>query len=332
MGQAFMYQKRSYRLMVMLLVLATSVLGSASGVGDKRPQELLTLGRVDEAVSELQKQVASRATDAEAFHMLCRAYYSLENWDQAVKAGERAVELAPNKSAYHLWLGRAYGQKADRASIFSAPGLAKQARREFEKAVELNANDVSARSDLAEFYVEAPGIVGGGKDKARAQAEVLAKQDPAQGHWVQARLAEKDKDLTTAEREYKAAVAASNQDPAHVLNLASFYRQHGRYSEMEAAVTSAVGKPRRPNVLVDAASLLFRAGRSLPQAAQLVTKYLSGKEKSEEAPAFHAHYLLGQIREKQGDSAGAIKEYQAALELAKNYDPARSALNRLQKR
>ncbi len=319
------------RLLVAALVMGASVTAAAAVVGDKRPQELLTSGRVDEAVTELQKQVAARTTDAEVFHMLCRAYYSLENWDQAVKAGERAVELAPNKSAYHMWLGRAYGQKADNASIISAPGLAKRARKEFEKAVELNANDVSARSDLAEFYVEAPGIVGGGKDKARAQAEVLAKQQPALGHWVKARLAEKDKDLGTAEREYKAAVAASDQDPVHVLNLASFYRQQGRYSEMEAAVSSAVGKPRRANVLVDAASLLLRAGRSLPQAAQLVTRYLSGKEKSEEAPTFHAHYLLGQIREKQGDKAGAITEYQAALGLAKNYDPARNALSRLQK-
>lgn len=322
-------QAKQYLLVVALVVASVTVTSAAA---NGRPQELLTLGRVDEAVSELQKQIASRATDAEAFHMLCRAYYSLENWDQAVKACERAVGLAPNQSEYHMWLGRAYGQKADNANVFSAPGLAMQARKEFEKAVELNANDVSARSDLAEFYVEAPGIVGGGKDKARAQADLLAKQDPAQGHWVRARLAEKDKDLTTAEREYKAAVAASNQDPAHVLNLASFYRQHGRYSEMEAAVSSVVGKPRRPNVLVDAASLLLRAGRNFPQAAQLLKRYLTGKEKTEEAPAFHAHYLLGQIREKQGDSAGAIKEYQAALELAKNYDPARSALNRLQKR
>ena len=303
---------------------------AAAGVGT-RPQELLRTGRVDEAVAELQKQVAAQATDAEAHNMLCRAYYSVEKWDEAVKACERAVALAPTKSAYHMWLGRAYGQKADNASVFSAPGLARQARKSFEKAVELNANDVSARNDLAEFYVEAPGIVGGGKDKARMQADVLAKQDPASGHWVQARLAEKDKDLTTAEREYKAAVTASNQDPAPVLNLASFYRQQGRFQEMEAAISTAVGKPKRPNVLVDAASLLFRAGRSLPQAAQLVTKYLSGKEKNEEAPAFHAHYLLGQILEKQGDRAGAIKEYQASLELAKGYDPARSALNRLQK-
>jgi tetratricopeptide (TPR) repeat protein len=322
---------RSARPVIFLVMVCASLFAS-SNVSNRSAQDLLNSGRVDEAVSELQKRIAASGNDAEAFHLLNRAFYALENWDQAIRTGERAVELAPNKSEYHLWLGRSYGQKADKASIFSAPGLAKEARKHFEKAVELNGNDVSARSDLAEFYLEAPGIIGGGKDKAKAQADVLARQDPALGHWISARMAEKDKDFATAEREFKAAVAASNNDPVRWLNLASFYRRQGRYGEMESAISSAVGKPKKqPNVLVDAASLLLRAGRSLPQAAQLVSRYISGKEKSEEAPTFHAHYLLGQILEKQGDRSGAIKEYQAALELARDYDAARTALNRLQK-
>jgi tetratricopeptide (TPR) repeat protein len=317
------------RLGLALVALSATLF---AGESNRSAQDLLNSGRVDEAVLALQQRIAGSANDAEAYHLLTRAFYALENWDQAIKMGEKSVQLAPSKSDYHLWLGRAYGQKADKASIFAAPGLAKEARRHFEKAVELNGSDVSARSDLAEFYLEAPGIIGGGKDKARAQAEVLARQDPALGHWMNARLAEKEKDLTTAEREFKAAVDASGNDPVRWLNLASFYRRQARYPEMEQAISSAVGKPKKqPNVLVDAASLLLRAGRSLPQAAQLVSRYISGKEKSEEAPTFHAHYLLGQILEKQGDKSGAMKEYQAALNLAKDYDAARTALTRLQK-
>lgn len=296
------------------------------------PQELLNAGRVDEAVSALQKKISDSAGDAEAYHLLCRAYYSLEAWDQSVKAGERSVELAPGKSEYHLWLGRAYGSKAEKASVFSAPGLAKRAREQFEKAVELNGRDIHARSDLAEFYLEAPAIVGGGKEKARAQGDALFKLDPALGHWVNARLAEKDKDFGTAEREYKSAIAASNGDPVRWLNLASFYRRQNRLPEMEEAINKAVGKQRKPNnVLIDAANLLLRAGRNLPGASQLVTKYLSAKDQNEEAPAFYAHYILGQILEKQGDRAGAMKEYKAALQLAQSYESARAALNRLQK-
>ena len=58
--------------------------------------------------------------------------------------------------------------------------------------------------DLGEFYAEAPGIIGGGKDKARQQADALMSLDPAIGHWVLARIAEKEKDPAKAESEYRA--------------------------------------------------------------------------------------------------------------------------------
>jgi TolA-binding protein len=101
---------------------------------------------------------------------------------------------------------------------------------------------------------------------------------------------------------------------------------------MEDAITKAVNAQKKStNLFFDAGKLLYRAGRNLPQAAQLLAKYIAGKEKSEDAPAFEAHYLLGQIREKQGNKDDAKKEYQAALALAKDYKQAREALARLNK-
>jgi len=71
-----------------------------------------------------------------------------------------------------------------------------------KKAVELDGSNVAARSDLAEFYMEAPGIMGGGQDKSRAQADALMRS-PSQKPTGSSRLAEKNKDTGTAEREYK---------------------------------------------------------------------------------------------------------------------------------
>ena len=73
----------------------------------------------------------------------------------------RVVE--PNNGEYHLWLGRTYGEKADASNFLTAAGLAKKVRTEFERAVQLDPGNVMARTDLAEFYLEAPGIVGGGQ-------------------------------------------------------------------------------------------------------------------------------------------------------------------------
>ena len=67
----------------------------------------------------------------------------------------------------------------------SAASLAGKVRNEFEAAVRLDPNNVDARSDLGEFYLEAPGIVGGGRDKAEAQTQALAALDPAKGRLPQ---------------------------------------------------------------------------------------------------------------------------------------------------
>src|SRR5271169_3032282 len=132
------------------------------------PKELLAAGRVDDAIQTLQHQIELSSTNAESHNLLCRAYFMLEEWDRGIAACERARSLDPNKALYYLWLGRIYGEKADRAGFLSAAGLAKKVRTSFERAVELDPQSWEARADLAEFYLEAPGIVGGGRDKALA--------------------------------------------------------------------------------------------------------------------------------------------------------------------
>jgi hypothetical protein len=98
---------------------------------------------------------------------------------------------------------------------------------------------------------------------------------------------------------------------------------------MQDALKQAAAAPMdQPEVLVDAASNLLRANRDLPFATQLLHRYLSSTT-VEQAPPFKAHYLLGNILEKQGDKTGAAKEYQTALALAKDFGRAREALNRV---
>ena len=240
------------------------------------------------------------------------------------------MSLAPDNSQFHLWLGRIYGEKADKSGFMTAAGLARKVRDEFEKAVHLNPRSVDARSDLAEFYLEAPGIVGGGRDKAQEQADSLVSLDPARAHWVNARIAEKKKDFNTAEQEYRAAIAASHGSASAWLNLGLFYRHRERWDDMEQALTHVRGAPLdRPDALVDAAEILLHSQRNLPEAVQLLRAYLNSSAKVEQAPAFKVHYLLGTAVEKLGDRQGAATEYRSALDLAHEFQPAQQALQRV---
>jgi tetratricopeptide (TPR) repeat protein len=317
------------RLRTIILVLALSSVAALAAADDSAPA-LLAAGRADDAITSLHSKINISPNDAESYNLLCRAYYSMGDWDRGISACEKSVALDPNNSRYHLWLGRIYGEKADAANFMSAASLAGKVRNEFEAAVRLDPNNVDARSDLGEFYLEAPGIVGGGRDKAEAQAQALAALDPAKADYIKGRLAEKKKDFATAEREYRAAIEASHGSALTWFNLALFFRHQQRWNEMEDAIQQAVSaQVDRPEIIMESGEILLRSGRNFPAAVQYLRRYLALNSKVEEAPAFKAHYLLGTALEKQGDKQGAAQEYRAALSLAKNFSRAQEALDRL---
>jgi tetratricopeptide (TPR) repeat protein len=314
------------RLLVGLLSISPLL---SFAIDAQTPQALLATGRVDQALTTLQQELQTSPT-AEAYNLVCRAYFELESWDAGIPACEKAVSLDPENGLYHLWLGRVYGEKADRSSFLSAASLAGKVRTEFERAVEFSPRNVEARTDLAEFYLEAPGFVGGGKDKARAEADQIVPLNPAMAHWVKGRIAERNKENTAAEQEYRAAIAASQSGARAWLNLAGFYRHMNRLDEMEQALhTMESSPPDHSAAFVDGASLLFRTGRDPALAVRLLHRYIDSSSTVEEAPVFKAHYLLGEVLEKQGDRAAATEQYRAALAMAHSFRPAQEALKRL---
>ena len=313
----------------LILVLALFSSAALAAADDSAPA-LLAAGRADDAITRLHSKINSSPNDAEAYNLLCRAYFSMGDWDHGISACEKAVALEPNNSRYHLWLGRIYGEKADGSNFFSAASLAGKVRTEFETAVRLDPNNVDARSDLGEFYLEAPGIVGGGRDKAEAQVQVLAALDPAKADYLKGRMAEKKKDVVTAEREYRAAIEASHGSALTWFNLALFFRHQQRWNDMEDAIQRAVSAQLdRPEIIMESGEVLLRSGRNVQAAVQYLRRYLALNSKVEEAPAFKAHYLLGTALEKQGDKQAAAQEYRAALSLAKGFSRAQEALDRL---
>lgn len=311
------------KMAALLLVLLLAAVGSAA---DPATLQMLTGGSLNDFLAVLLKN-----NDPEAYNLLSRAYYAMEDWDSAIRYGERAVSARPDNATYHWWLGRQYGEKAAVSNPLLAANLARKTKNEFERSVKLDPTNVAVRADLSEYYIEAPFIMGGGIDKARDQAAQVQKYDAATGHWILARAAEQEKHYDEAEREYRAAIASATSPAPHWMNLAAFYRGRGRLDDMERAIASALAVPGNPAATYyDAAGELSSAGRNYPAAAQYLKKYLASGSFVEDAPAFRAHYRLGQIYEKMNNKPGAIAEYQSCLALASGFDRARQALDQLQ--
>src|SRR5271166_3851122 len=307
-------------------VIGLLLLAAAIAAADPAVVELLSLGRMNEAISVLITR-----NDPVSAHLLSRAYYATERWDNAVKYGERAVTLRPDEANYHLWLAREYGQKAANANPLTAATLARKAKNEFETAVQLDPVSVEARLDLARYYTEAPAIMGGGVDKARDQAAQVAKYNSAKSHLILARIAEKEKQFPQAESHLRQAIRQAKEPSEYWLDLAEFYRLRGRPDDMQKAVQSALAQSGvAADTYFEAANELFLGNRDCPDAILYLQKYLASGELVEGDPAFRAHYVLGQIYEKMGQAPAAVSEYQASLALASGFERARKALSHLQ--
>lgn len=283
----------------------------------------LQSGEADRALSLLGAMPAS----AEVHNLRCRVYFAMGRWDEAAGECDTAVRLNGGNSTDHLWLGRALGEKADNASFLAAFNLAKRARSEFEQAVNLNPKNGEALTDLGEFYTSAPGVVGGGVDKAQTLVTPLEKVDQARAHILLARIAESRKDVGTAEREFKMATTTSEHPAFAWMTLASFYRKHERWSEMEAAVESgyrAAQRDRHAGVaLFNGASVLIRGKRNLDLARKMLEEYLGNNyPRTEEGPAFEAYTRLARVKAQLGDKNGAWQARGEALKLAHDYKPA----------
>jgi tetratricopeptide (TPR) repeat protein len=282
-------------------------------------------GKADEAALLLNQVLQASPNDADANNLLCRVEYATQHFDQAAGHCEKAVSLSPQNARYHLWLARALGERANHAAFMSAFSLAKKSREQFETAIKLDPRDVEALSDLGEFYKEAPGVVGGGMDKAEEVAKKLDALDASRAHQLRAQMAEKQKDLGTAERELKAACTGSRA-AIQWMQLASFYRRQERWTEMEAAVKSgeaAAAHDRHASVaFFNGASVLARANRQPQEAIKLYERYIDSADMTEEAPAFDVLTRLAKLRMQTGDQAGGQRDRAAALALAHDYKPA----------
>jgi tetratricopeptide (TPR) repeat protein len=309
-----------------MILFATAIAGvSPAPTPLSQATAALQAGEADKALALLTPLV-QEGGQAEAYNLKCRVEYSVEHWDQALEDCEKAVKLDGQNSEHHLWLARALGAKASRATFLSAFKLAKRVCAEMQEAVRLNSHSADALADLGEFDYSAPPVVGGGVDKAEQVAEQLEKIDPVRAHQLRGRIAEHKKDYATAEREYKLAISTAAHPASQWITLARFYQGRERWTEMEAAVRSgqnAAEHDKHASVaLYDGAELLIHTNRDSARAAKMLEEYLAGSTKSEEAPAFVAHTWLARIKGLSGDKAAASRERAAALALAHDYKPA----------
>ena len=245
----------------------------------------------------LQVLNAIPVKDADVHELMGLNHYMLGDFKKASEALEKAHNAQPSNSEYALWLGRAYGRRAETSSPFTAPGLASKARQYLEIAVRLNPRNAEALNDLFEYYLEAPGFLGGGLDKAQQLAGQMAQVDPSEGYWAMYKLAAEHKDYSRAEQQLRRAIEVAPRQIGKFIELARFLAKQGRYQEADQSFDQAEQiAPNAPRLLFARADLYIKTGRNLDAAQALLERYLNATLTPDDPPRADALKLLRKVR------------------------------------
>jgi tetratricopeptide (TPR) repeat protein len=148
-------------------------------------------------------------------------------------------------------------------------------------------------NDLATYYLEAPGFLGGGVDKAVQLASRIASLDAAAEHSVRARIAEKRRDFSGAEAHLQKAVEMAPRQVDPLIKLAQFFARHGKLQQGEQALAAAAEvAPESPRLLFARAEMYVQQRHNLREAQLLLQRYLRMPLTPEDPPRREAERLL----------------------------------------
>ena len=290
-------------------------------------------GEYTQAIEILKSAAGSEANNGDIFVLLARSYLELNQYDAAVSSAEKAVAINPKDSNYHRWLGEAYGAKADHASMLSAYSLARKTQKEFDAAVQLDARNFDAQQDLIQYDCTAPGMVGGGEEKAQPLIEKLMKMDAAEGHYATGICRAQKKDYAAADAEFAKALDGKPKTANRIYDIGDYFVQRKNAEKLLAA--AAAGEdlaPHDPRGKFYRGVALILQGEKPAEAEKLLKDYLQLAPMNSDYPRpWAAHYWLGRLQESQKNPGGARSEYQAALKLNGKYKLAQEALKQLGK-
>lgn len=280
------------RKIVLPVVILSSFAFAASSAQD-RARELYA--RTDYAQSLALLQGVTKK-DGATLQLIGQDQYMLGEYKKSTDALEKAAALDPENSEIFHWLGRAYGRRAETGGPFTAPGYASKARQMFEKAVELDPTNKEAVNDLFDYYLQAPGFLGGGVHKAEALVSLITKSDPAEGHYAQAQLDERRKEYDDAEQHLRQAAELAPRQVGRIIDLAKYLAKRGRTQDSDALFEHALAMaPNNPSVMYARAETYIREHRNLDQARELLQRYLKSPLTADDPPRTEAEALLRKI-------------------------------------
>jgi hypothetical protein len=284
-------------------------------------ENYIAAGHWKRARALVEPRWGSQPNDPLANFLMSQIRFAFGDRESPLGLAEKAVTLDGRTSKFHRQLAEVLGVQAERANLLQQALLAHRFKREIDTAISLDGRDVQALRDLMEYYLIAPGIIGGDGAKAREIANRIAAIDPAEGFLAEARLGDADalrraveaapgnykarialasfcltgahRDLPAAERHAREAIRIDPGRVAAYAILAEVYADRSQWSELDGVLIDA--ETAVPDDLVPyyrAAARCAARGVEAARAAQYLRMYMTQPPEGNEPALAEAEKTL----------------------------------------
>lgn len=352
------------RPFVSVLLAATALVAQETSLETLREN-----GQWKEIRSRIQGWYRTKPEDPYAMLWMTRVKMAFGDPDGALDLARKAVALRPADPEFQAQVGMAAGYAAGATTgKMKQFSLAREMKKALETSLEAKLDNEEAAQYLLMFYLQAPGIVGGGEGKAKDLAAKMTALRPVEGLLMQAtialqskqfeaakgfiqqalakdpksydahmgmtsyHLAQKPQALDAAIGSLRQAIAAKSKGAqAHAL-LASILAEQGKWTEVDLAFAQAQKAiPGNPLPYYSAGRNLISENKSLDRAEGYLRTFLTQDPEGTGPDHASAHWRLGQLFEKQGKRTEAIKAFEAALKIRPDFASAKKDLDRVSK-
>lgn len=322
---------KSLNWICLYLIFLLPILGIGQENIHQKASLLLEKGDYEKAVELLKPHLETKEDDLEARLLYGRGLIKTGEHEKAIAQLKTLKKAFAERADFHFWLGQAYLGKLNASKNFFEKGIiASKVKEAFEKAVELDPEDLTARNSLAQYYLSAPAIAGGSTKKAKEQIDFIKSRNPRMGYNAMATYYFQKKEYELARKEYLQYLEIA-EDKSEVLYLIGFAHQleknydaafdyFNKSMEADSNYLASYYQYGRTAVF---------SKKNIAAGIELMTIYIEkgGLDNGPDIPS--AYWRLGLLYELQQAPKQARQMYEKALQINPAHPQAKEALEKM---
>ena len=288
-------------------------------------------GKYKEVVELLSPQIKIQDSEPEIVFVYAKGLLKTGAFEDAIKHMKPLKKTFSDQSDFYFWYGQAYLAKLNESKNFFEKGIvASKVKEAFEKSVDLDPENLTARNSLARYYMEAPAIAGGSLKKAKEQIDYIKGKDPGMGYNTMANYYFQKKEYPLAQEEYLNFLEVASDKSPILYQIGFIYQIEKNYEEAFQYFEKSINTSPAfvPSYYQYARTAIF-AEKNIVKAIKAMQTYIDqeGNVTGPDIPS--AYWRLGMLYELQQQPSKAKQMYQQALAINPDHPQAKEALEKL---